>query len=202
VDWKLVDSIDAQLAVYGKNLMERRIAAVEAFSSLFQDLYYRINGEDEVGLAYKPSWKTEDPLSHLLDTRQRDAAAGMTLSGPHRDKYTFVRKTVQQDSAPTALAATGEDYSERASTGQRRLLALLLRSAQAAFYSSKTGNQPVLLLDDVLLELDGQKRRRFLETMPSYEQAFFTFLPEEPVDQYKKGEALAFFVKNGYIYKQ
>jgi DNA replication and repair protein RecF len=112
-------------------------------------------------------------------------AFGLTLSGPHRDRYLFTRK--------------GLEFSSKASTGQRRLLALLLRSAQAQRFSSLTGRQPVLLLDDVLLELDGEKRRRFLERMPPYDQAFYTFLPGEPYSQYLKPGTVLFHVEKGSL---
>jgi DNA replication and repair protein RecF len=91
------------------------------------------------------------------------------------------------------------EFSENASTGQRRLLALLLRVAQARCFSDYTGRAPVLLLDDVLLELDGEKRHRFLSVMPDYEQAFFTFLPEEPYKKYSKSTTLVYYVKDGVI---
>jgi len=64
-----------------------------------------------------------------------------------------------------------------------------------------SGKTPVLLLDDVLLELDGEKRQRFLSVMPDYEQAFFTFLPEEPYNKYAKSSTLRYYVKSGRICK-
>ena len=78
-------------------------------------------------------------------------------------------------------------------------MALLLRIAQARCFSDFTGKIPVLLLDDVLLELDGEKRHRFLSVMPGYEQAFFTFLPEEPYKNYSKADTLVYYVKNGIV---
>jgi DNA replication and repair protein RecF len=48
-----------------------------------------------------------------------------------------------------------------------------------AFYEKKTGQKPLILVDDVLLELDHTRRAQFLRLMQSYNQAFFTFLPEE-----------------------
>jgi DNA replication and repair protein RecF len=46
-------------------------------------------------------------------------------------------------------------------------------------YRQKTGKNPILLIDDVLLELDVMKRGLFLEQLGGYSQAFFTFLPKE-----------------------
>jgi DNA replication and repair protein RecF len=60
-----------------------------------------------------------------------------------------------------------------------RLASLVFRSAQAAFFRQKTGLYPIFLIDDVLLELDSQKRSRYLSYLGHYNQAFFTFLPEE-----------------------
>ncbi|MDR1326727.1 MAG: hypothetical protein LBK00_11905 [Treponema sp.] len=47
-------------------------------------------------------------------------------------------------------------------------------------FSRTTGKNPLLLLDDVLLELDRENRRHFLEVTPAYDQTCYTFLPEEP----------------------
>jgi DNA replication and repair protein RecF len=59
---------------------------------------------------------------------------------------------------------------------------------------------PILLLDDVLLELDPGKRKRFLELLPgrgSGAQAFFTFLPGEPWTEYSGGDTIAYKVSDG-----
>jgi DNA replication and repair protein RecF len=76
-------------------------------------------------------------------------------------------------------------------------LALLLRIAQARRFSEVTRRNPVLLLDDVLLELDPEKRRRFLAVMPGYDQAFYTFLPGEPYDRYRKADTLVYYMEAG-----
>jgi DNA replication and repair protein RecF len=62
-----------------------------------------------------------------------------------------------------------------------------------------TGKNPALLLDDVLLELDPEKRRRFLSAMPAYDQAFYTFLPEEPFERYRKPGTLVYHVADGAL---
>jgi DNA replication and repair protein RecF len=133
-------------------------------------------------------------------------AAGASLCGPHRDSYIFAQGSTAGGSAGgvTSDAACGvAEFAGTASTGQRRLLALLLRVAQARSFSETTGRNPVLLLDDVLLEMDGEKRRRFLSALPAYDQAFFTFLPEEPYRRYREGfdagDALVYRVKEGRI---
>jgi DNA replication and repair protein RecF len=174
----ILDALDPQLAIYGLKLMEQREKAAELFSGLFGPLYREVAGIDGITIRYVPSWKLRsaaEVAALLMERRDADFSAGLSLTGPHRDRYVFYRGT--------------DEFAGKASTGQRRLLALLLRVAQARCFSSVTGKNPVLLLDDVLLEMDGEKRRRFLAVMPAYDQAFYTFLPEEPYGRYARGGA-------------
>jgi DNA replication and repair protein RecF len=185
----LLDALDAQFVLYGTKLMEKRETAAGLFSGVFGPLYREVSGIADIGIRYVPSWKQGDTPAidaFLRDRRAVDLAAGISLSGPHRDRYIFSR-------GHTEFAGT-------ASTGQRRLLALLLRVAQARRFSGMTGKNPLLLLDDVLLEMDGEKRKRFLAVMPDYDQAFYTFLPEEPFERYQKPGTLVYRVQNGNLY--
>jgi DNA replication and repair protein RecF len=187
----VLDALDPQLAAYGLRLMEKREKAARRFSETFGPLYETVAGIGGIAVRYTPSWKVSAPESvaaFLEDHRDGDLSAGLSLSGPHRDRYGFTCK--------------GVDFSAKASTGQRRLLALLLRIAQARCFSEMTGRNPVLLLDDVLLELDPEKRRRLLLVMPGYDQAFYTFLPEEPYDRYRKSDTLVYTVQNGQVTAQ
>ena len=182
----LLDALDRQCASYGVRLMEKREEAARLFSEVFSELYGQVSGLAGMSVRYAPSWKSadeEEAAAFLAGRRDADLAAGLTLSGPHRDRYAF--------------ALNGAEFAGTASTGQRRLLALLLRVAQARRYTVTTGRSPVLLLDDVLLEMDGEKRRRFLAALPGYDQAFFTFLPEEPYRRYRDDDTLVYHVRNG-----
>jgi DNA replication and repair protein RecF len=185
----LLDTLDIQLVRYGYEIIKKRHEEAEIFSRIIEPLYNEISGLEGVSIRYAPSWKesstTDTLLPELISYRDRDFMFGLSLSGPHRDRFNFTRK--------------GREFSGKASTGQRRLLALLLRISQAKFFSQKTGKKPVLLLDDVLLELDGDKRKKFLSLMPEYDQAFFTFLPEEPYKLYRKDDTIIFHVKSGAL---
>jgi DNA replication and repair protein RecF len=184
----ILDALDPQIVSYGLALMEKRKEAVAHFSDIFGSLYKEVADIDHIGVQYIPSWKDttcEGISTFLVARREGDILAGLTLSGPHRDRYVFHRQ--------------GTEFSGKASTGQRRLLALLLRVAQARRFSEITGKHPVLLLDDVLLELDPERRRKFLLVLPEYDQAFYTFLPEEPYQRYRKSDTLVYFVSKGCI---
>ena len=96
---------------------------------------------------------------HLADRREQELALRTTTSGPHRDRILFRYQE--------------RDFLQIASTGQQRLTALILRVAQARFFAQQTGRLPVLLLDDVLLELDPRRRARFVDRLPESEAAHF-----------------------------
>jgi DNA replication and repair protein RecF len=187
-DTSLLEVLDPQLAQYGLELMKKRVRAAEQFSLVFEPLFREVSGLEDMRVCYHPSWKeteTERILRHLEERREGDRSFGLTLSGPHRDRYVFIRG--------------GKEFAGNASTGQRRLLALLLRLAQVEGFSQKTGYYPVLLLDDVLLELDVEKRRRFLGVMPNYDQAFYTFLPGT-YENYLKSDTIVYRVAGGILH--
>jgi DNA replication and repair protein RecF len=171
--------------------MEKREIAVQLFTKVFAELYKQVSGVTGMSVQYCPSWKitgVDNGIELLHKRRAADISTGISHSGPHRDRYVF--------------ALGGNEFAGYASTGQRRLLALLLRVAQTRRYSETTGKNPILLLDDVLLEMDGEKRRRFLSVLPGYDQAFFTFLPEEPFHRYRKEGTIVYYIKNGAIEEQ
>jgi len=184
----VLDILDIQLATYGLLLRDERARLSAAFDQRFAPRYERVSLlGTRVGVSYRPSWKigesTEEVLTRLASARERELILGTTLSGPHRDRYLFVDDR--------------GDFSERASTGQLRLLSLTLRISQAEQYTIASGRSPILLLDDVLLELDPDKRKRFMDNLPVAEQAFFTFLPGEPYGTYATAETIVYWTDHG-----
>jgi DNA replication and repair protein RecF len=182
----VLDVLDSQLAESGLEVVRRREATIRDFNRVFARLYTEVSGIDGVTIDYSPSWKERTPeqvMARLAEKREFDVTMGTSMSGPHRDRIRFVRKK--------AL------FVPTASTGQRRLLSLLLRTAQATFYTDVTGRAPVLLMDDVLLELDPDKRQRFTALLPEYDQLFCTFLPGEPYERYKRTTTRVYHISGG-----
>ncbi len=194
----MIEIYEQQLVEAGVELQRRRAALVSEFNETFSRVFRAVSGlPDELNIRYRPSWRTaslpdaphadassvQEVLEILAARRERDLALGTTTSGPHRDRYRYSYRQ--------------REFTEIASTGQVRLVSLILRSAQAVFFAAKTGLKPVLLLDDVLLELDTNRRERFLERLPEYEQAIYTFLPDEPFSRYEKTDTLLYRVSEG-----
>ncbi len=187
----MLDAFDMQLAENGVFIQKKRGDAIFQFNQIFGKLYEDITGIDGVSIKYEPSWKgTELPLPSqneamqiLFNKREMDKVMQTTMSGPHRDRIRFMRN--------------GTNFVPTASTGQRRLLAILLRVAQSIFYTQTTGKKPVLLMDDVLLELDPDKRQSVTAMLPEYDQLFCTFLPGEPFERYKRKTTRVYKIEKG-----
>ena len=185
---ELVSLLDLQLASLGVQLRDARTRIEAEFNERFALRYEAVSllGK-EVKIRYRPNWPLELDLDGILQRlaskRAEELALGTSLSGPHRDRWGF--------------SCDGGDFAATASTGQLRLLSLTLRMVQAEYYRAATERLPVLLLDDVLLELDRGKRRRFLELLPPSAQAFFTFLPGESWEDYRNDSTLVYEVSDG-----
>lgn len=188
-----LEAYDYQLALNGLEIQRKRKSTVDEFNSTFKSVFANISKTgDKLKIVYAPSWKNlslvEEVMDFLRKKRKDDTERGVSTTGPHRDRFYYI--------------IHGKDFSKTASTGQLRLISLVLRVSQAVFFLEKTGKKPILLIDDVLLELDSAKKERFIESLPPYEQAFFTFLPEENILRYYSGKKLIFDVKNGNIIKR
>ncbi|MDR2343452.1 MAG: DNA replication and repair protein RecF [Spirochaetaceae bacterium] len=184
----VLDVVDPQLAEYGLQLMKKREEEIDFFSDVFNSVYEKVSGISGIKVKYKQSWKSDSidgVVTELRENRSKEIALGQTRTGPHRDNYIFIRNSTE--------------YVNTASTGQKRLLALILRVAQALRCFEMTKKEPILLLDDVLLELDGEKRKNFLSFLPPYRQAFYTFLPEEPFEQYRNDNTIVYDVREGKL---
>jgi len=187
-NYGLFETYDIQLVMNGLEIQKKRRDAVFQFNQIFGKMYEEISGIEGVSIRYSPSWKKstadeeeknygqnflpqiDEVMDMLRSKLESEKAMGTTLTGPHRDRIIFMKD--------------GHPFVPTASTGQRRLIALVLRTAQAVFYTQVTQKKPVLLMDDVMLELDPVKRQRLTAMLPPYDQLFCTFLPGEPYQSY------------------
>ena len=170
-----LDAWDDQLAGSGAELLAARLALVEAIEPHVAAGYAKVaaqagSGRAQIALGYKPSWElppgtgSRDVLAAALRAevaRRRDdeLERGVSLVGPHRDDL-----TLSIGSLPTrGYASHGESWS----------LALALRLASFELLRGD-GDDPVLILDDVFAELDGDRRDRLAELVADAEQVLVT----------------------------
>lgn len=141
----------------GNTLATLRSELIRALEPFAEASLREISGE-AVSLAYERSGG-EDLATSLELAQKDDLRRAQTTVGPHRDDL--------------RLILNGTD-SLFASEGQQRSLALSLKLAQAALLHRKTGEPPLLLIDDVFGELDLDRRRAFLKFLPPDSQRFIT----------------------------
>jgi DNA replication and repair protein RecF len=126
------------------------------------------------------SWELKQSLlseEKLLSNRDRDIAAGMTLSGPHRDDFRFKFRS--------------RDLEYFGSRGEQRMAVLALKLAELEYLKVKKGQRPVLALDDIFSELDWEHRDTVLSVI-SNQQTIITAAEKEsiPKEIFKKARLL------------
>jgi len=99
-------------------------------------------------------------LTRLMALRSEEIARGVTTIGPHRDELRFL--------------ANGIDLGDYGSRGQLRTALLALKMAEVNWMKERTGEWPVILLDEVMAELDLQRRADLLKYVGESEQVLFT----------------------------
>ena len=132
---------------------------------------------------------TETCFREVLESRRaRELATGNTAVGPHRDDF--------------RLVVDGVNMGTFASRGQARTLALTLRLAEASYLSQVRREEPVVLLDDVLSEMDEQRRTRVLEKVAGYGQSLITTTDLDLVRRFFGDGATYLRVGNGKVAKE
>jgi len=182
-----LDVWDETLARLGAQIILWRIEAVQQLERIAARVHHELTrGAEVLRLAYEPAYdplKPEKQLGLKLDTfidrsglqldeiqhgfrdklagvRSEEIARGVTTIGPHRDDLRFVvNKT---------------DLGDYGSRGQIRTTLLALKLAEVDWLKERTHEWPVILLDEVMAELDVQRRADLLKYIGETGQVFFT----------------------------
>ena len=118
----------------------------------------------------------------MKKNRKNDINLGVTLSGPHRDDI--------------EILINDKNAKSFGSQGQQRSAVLSLKLAEAAALKERMGEEPVILLDDVLSELDGSRQDFLLNELKGC-QVFITCCEKSNKEQLRQGKI--FNVSRGEI---
>lgn len=179
---------DELLTQRGALLIHARIAAIQELESQAIRIHDRLTGGHEVlRLTYRPAYDPAGqtngqyglPIESTIDRsgysreeiqagfadrlkklRSDEIARGVTTIGPHRDELRFLANEI--------------DLGDFGSRGQVRTALLALKLAEVAWMKEKTGQWPVLLLDETLAELDIQRRKDLLDSLEECDQGLLT----------------------------
>ncbi len=156
-DEAALDSFSQELVKLGDEIIRARRELTPKFSPLARLAYRRISHDaEEMRLEYQPSVK-KDFAVELAQSRARERTHRSTLVGPHRDDL--------------QLLLNGKSAAQFGSEGQKRTLVIALKMAQAEFLAGLQGSPPILLIDDVMGELDVNRRSGFLPLLESARKA-------------------------------
>ena len=160
---------DEELCVRGGRVVQERDWAVKALSPLATDIHAVVASPEPAlsvvyGTRVAPGETAEETTQRLRERleqgRRRELHLKQTLVGPHRDDL--------------RLLLDGREADVYGSRGQSRTIALALRLAEARLLATRRGEEPLLLLDDALAELDAARKERVLEMACASEQALLT----------------------------
>ncbi len=179
---------DEALVKFGAQIILWRIQAVQEIERFASRIHHELTrGTEILRLAYEPAFdplaKPEKQLGLKLDTaidrssielneiqdgflarlkqiRSEEIARGVTTIGPHRDDLRFIINKA--------------DVSDYGSRGQIRTTLLALKLAEVEWMKDRTGEWPVILLDEVMAELDIHRRADLLKYVNKDQQVLFT----------------------------
>ena len=147
---------DEQLALIAEQILIKRLRSIDTLNLLANSMHKKISAQKEnLSLSYEMSGLesqeniAEKFLELLRSKRSEDIRNGSTGKGPHRDDLKFF--------------IDGRELKIFGSQGQLRTAALALKLSELQFLKSETGEYPLLLLDDVMSELDAERRELLLE---------------------------------------
>ena len=184
---------DAQLVEYGSLLISKRLEYMRTLSEKAKIFHGGISkGKEELSVRYISTEDISDGdsleeikrkfVQRCEKNRKNDINLGVTLSGPHRDDI--------------EILINDKNAKSFGSQGQQRSAVLSLKLAEAAALKERMGEEPVILLDDVLSELDGSRQDFLLNELKGC-QVFITCCEKSNKEQLRQGKI--FNVSRGEI---
>ena len=193
VDPAILDLWDMQLAKYGASIMMMRADFVKKLDKISRGIHGAItNGKENLELKYVPNVSLTGSLAELEEsyykmvrgTFDNDLRQRTTTKGPHKDDLEFY--------------IDGISVRSFGSQGQQRTSALSIKLAELSLIKEETGEEAILLLDDVMSELD-LERQEFLVKSLADIQMFITTteIPDKLKETLPEGKT--FYVTAGRV---
>lgn len=152
----LLDVQDKQLIEYGSVIIKAREKFIRDLNEIICPIHEKLTGGKELlSIYYEPNVELSEFEKKLSLSRQKDIYAKQTTVGPHKDDFSFIVKKNDD----------GIDIRKYGSQGQQRTASLSLKLSEIEIVKRSKKENPVLLLDDVLSELDSGRQNYLLNTI-------------------------------------
>lgn len=147
-----LDMWDANLIKYGKGIIEEREKFIRQLNDIVKGIHSHLTGNKEsIEIGYEKNVEIKDYENVMVSKREIDLKYQSTQTGPHRDDICFY--------------INGIDVRKFGSQGQQRTAALSLKLAEIELVKSIIHDNPILLLDDVMSELDSNRKNYLLDSI-------------------------------------
>ena len=149
-----LDVWDGELVKAGAEVLRLRNEFVDNLKPIAHEKHKFLSGDsEELTLSYDGITEdyTDSLTTALNDARDKDIELAYTTVGPHRDDI--------------AIRVNDIDVRKYGSRGQQRTASLALKLAETEVFKAVSGEYPVLLLDDVMSELDDNRKTRLIDAV-------------------------------------
>lgn len=148
----MLDIWDMQLAEYACKIIKKRETFIDQINVIIQEIHSNLtSGKESLRLIYEKNVSVEEIKEELIRRRDTDLRYQNTSVGPHRDDIIFM--------------VNDTDVKKYGSQGQQRTAALSLKLAEIELVKKRIDDNPILLLDDVMSELDSKRRDALLASI-------------------------------------
>ena len=188
------DIWNIKLAEYGAKIIIKRKDFIEKINKISSEIHSNItNKKESLEILYDSFVKgdintekdiRENFISRLENTLKKDIIRGNTEVGTHKDDL--------------KIHINGIDIKKYGSQGQQRTAALSLKLAELKLIKEETGEEAVLLLDDVLSELDSERQNYLINSLKDNQLFITTTEISENVKE-KLPDGYNFNIQNGKI---
>ena len=151
---------DRKVVDLGETVLRGREAAIAPLESHFEGSLRALYGPEKAAIRYSHSAPLDGYAEALREAHSADIERGTTSVGPHRDDF--------------EVLLGGVNLTTYGSQGQQRLATLALKFAARDYTRGETGEDPILLFDDVMSELDERRRDYLAEYFLESTQAVIT----------------------------
>ena len=184
-----MDVWNEKLVKLGIQINKDRALAIEKINNTINSIDEEKIFTEKIKLSYDASVKGdfkdyENYMNNLKISMERDLEKGMTHIGPHRDDFLIFMNDI--------------NIKKFGSQGQMRTCVLKLKLSECMIIEEKTKDTPILILDDVLSELDEERRRFFLENIKE-RQVIITCTDKEKINL---SDCFVFKAENGNLFKE
>jgi DNA replication and repair protein RecF len=188
-DEKLLDVLNEQLVITGSNIIFLRKKFLTEIEKIAAEKHRTISNGEELTIKYDYEGSVEQIAAalrtELAARRDEEFRRAQACVGPHRDDVAFFINSTEA--------------VKFASQGQQRTIVLALKLSELDIITEKTGDEPILLLDDVLAELDDIRQNYLLKSIGAQTQTIITSVDTVLFDEEFLKDVKIYYVNNGSI---